>query len=150
MTARRAANAWTAKSNARSQVRRSAIAALNCLADEVGARKIRTKSNAVDVEKFVRILEKKCQNGDLSVRLRSAVERYVAHGGVFSVPLEPPQVDHADVDHEDCNDDANAEPYVQQHRILKAGYRLESKAFMATYNSATFHVLTWPTFCLVC
>ena len=139
------AKAWVQTSNARQRERRTALALLNELADDVGVRKIRAKSKAVAVEQFVRILEKRCHTDDRHERLRAAVELYTENGGVFSVPLEtaPDIPSYTDMQEDgECSDI----PHVQQHRVLQAGFRIKSKAFMLTFNSLTITMETWPAF----
>ena len=138
---------WVTASNDRNLRRRAAVALMNGLAREVGVRPIRVKSKNVGVERLVRLLEARCQCGDLPARLRAAAASYLAAGGVFSTPLMPSTVgpDDADGDGVDGHD-GDAPPHVQRHRLLEVGFQLNSKAFMLTYNSASFGEATWPAF----
>ena len=87
---------------------------------------------ATDVEDLVKILEKRAQTDADVASLRSAVETYVANGGVFSAPLLDP--------------DEVLPAKVGGHRILKPGFQLKSRAFMLTYNSFDFSPATWDSF----
>ena len=40
----------------------------------------------------------------------------------------------------------NVGSVVQRHRVLDAGFRLEWKAFMLTFNGLAFNEATWPEF----
>ncbi len=141
---------WNAFSNERSLARRSAVKLLNGLAAELGFRQVPLKSAAGRVEALVRLLEPRCQCGDYPARLATAVADYVGNGGVFSVPvLTAPTASPADAA-EDRTDvpggDAGGTFPVARHRVLDEGFRLESKAFMLTYNSRTFTTETSSLF----
>jgi hypothetical protein len=143
------AGQWDA-ANARAKARREAVSSLNRLAQDVGVKSIKVKADSAAVEKHVRLLDGRCQSGDLPARLRAAVEAYVSNGGRFSVPVSllPPD-DAADgSDAADCGDGGEDGPLscLSRHRVLDDGFRLESKAFMVTYNSRSFTLDTWPEF----
>lgn len=134
---------WNVASNERSKQRRASIGLMNDLAAEVGVNSISRKSSALGVEKLVRLLDPRCQDGDLPARLRAAVESYLDNGGKFLssiVPLAPAAAGtEGDVDPE-------APPVIERHRLLEAGFRLRSKAFMLTYNNKAFTQATWAAF----
>ena len=64
---------WDA-ANARGKARREAVWPLNSLAQDVGVEGIKVKADSSAVEKQVRLLDGRCQSGDLPARLRAAVE----------------------------------------------------------------------------
>jgi hypothetical protein len=135
-----------AASNARTLRRREAVSLLNGLAGEVGLKKIPVKTPANSVEALVRLLDPRCQAGGLPDRLRSAVSVYLDNGGAFSATVLPACARTAAADGANCDVDCDAPPPMARHRLLEAGFRLESKAFMLTFNSASFVLETWPVF----
>lgn len=118
------ATARRASANERRDARRVALRSLNTLATEVGARAISVKrAKPTQVEGLVRLLQRRVGLGEQHERLRAAVNSWVDNGGEFSVPVEPaPETpeEHAPI---------------ARHRPLLAGFRLESKAFMLTYQN---------------
>ena len=132
-----------AKSNARQAQRRAAVVLLNGLAAELGVRQISVKSARGPVEKLVRVLDARCRDGSLPARLRAAVTSYLNNSSTFSVSLLPAA---SGVDADACSADCDRPPPLQRHRLLDEGFRLESKAFMLTYNSRAFSPETWPMF----
>lgn len=82
----------------------------------------------------MRVLQRRMSTEDQAARLRATAEAWVCHGGRFSVPLENAP-------------DAEAPPAtIGQHRVLLRGFRLESKAFMLTFNSPAFVMDDWDAF----
>ena len=139
--------AWNDAANARSLARRGAVKLLNCLAQELGVQPVPVKSRAARVEALVRLLERRCQSDGYPRRLSAAASQYVDNGGVFSAPLlvaAPATVAAAEEGSGDADSEA-AQPLVK-HRVLDEGFRLQSKAFMLTYNSRSFSTTTWPVF----
>ena len=138
---------WNASSNARCRERRQAVTLLNGLATELGLRAIGAKAAAAQVEALVRLLDKRCQTDGRPERLREAVAKYLDNGGRFSVPLLPaPTATTASASTMPGDADGDAPPPLARHRLLDEGFRLESKAFMLTYNSRAFAQATWPLF----
>ena len=133
-------------SNARSLRRREAVSLLNGLAVEVGLKKVPVKALASRVEALVRLLDPRCQAGALPARLRSAVGVYLGNGGAFAAAVLPACARAAAAEDAHCDADGDAPPPMARHRLLEAGFRLESKAFMLTFNSGSFVRETWPVF----
>ena len=146
-------------SNARSLARRDSLKLLNALAEELGLRPVLVKSSAPKVEALVRRLEARCQSSAHLSRLSEAVALYAHNGGIFSVPLLA-SASAATAVAEDVLDDADGErappllddddgegaPPLARHRVLDEGFRLNSRAFMLTYNSRSFSAATWPVY----
>ena len=132
--AKAAAQAKQAAKNAKRSCRRTAVAALNSLAADVGAARVALapkQATADAVKRLVMRLQPRCHDGDLFGRLRAATQLYVDGGG--QLELEPaPDLDTAS--------------HVQRHRVLKPEFRLHSSAFMLTYNSPNLQVGDWPAF----
>ena len=114
-----------AVSNSRQAQRRSAVRQLNVLAGELGVRQVSVKGSSERVENLVCELDRVCPDAEVAARVREAAAMFVRNGGTLSVRLQQEQ------------EDANDMPLtlVQRHRVLEEGFRLESKAFMLTYNS---------------
>ena len=129
--------------NKRGLQRRAALRALNALVVEqelplphIDAKKPR----AADLAKVLRALSRRCVDDD-ALAFKAAVLRYVRNSGVlpdgFSV------ADDGDL----TADTADTEtPAVPKHRFLKFSFRLQSTAFMLTYNSSDFSAATWVAF----
>ena len=85
--AAKATAVWVAAGNKRGRQRRDAVLLLNGLAGEVGAKPVRLKAAAGVVEKLARLLDTRCQAGDLPDRLRAAVtlHRPVGSAGRSSI-----------------------------------------------------------------
>ena len=123
------------KANTRKRARQTALQDINTLAREVGARPVPVKSATCDeVEVLVRVLQRRFATAEQAPRLREPVQVWLSNGGRFSVPLEDAVAPDLDA------------PAVARHRLLLPGYRLQSKAFMLTYNSALFTKDDWAAF----
>ena len=100
--------------NSRRDLRRGACKSLNELAQKLHVSDFNLvdarNAAATDVEDLVKILEKRAQTDADVASLRSAVETYVANGGVFSAPLLDP--------------DEVLPAKVGGHRILRPGFQL--------------------------
>ena len=130
--AKAVAQAKLAAKNAKRSSRRTAVAALNTLAADVGAARaaLAPKDATSDAVKLLAMrLQPRCHDGDLFERLRAATQLYVDGGG--QLELEPAP-------------DLGTAPHVQRHRVLKPEFRLHSSAFMLTYNSPSLKVGDWP------
>ena len=145
--------------------RRAAIKVLNELAADLdlGVEPLRQKETSpLAITKRVRLLEPRCQAGELPGRLRRAVEQFVNNGGRLgrAVLPAPEMVEQALA----VSGDANSEPLstivdegdaevaaapspIGLHRVLDTSFLLQSKAFMLTYNSRKFTPATWTVFC---
>ena len=130
-----------AQSNARQAQRRAAVALLSGLAVEVGISPIRAKSGNDAVETLVRALERKCQTANLSGRLHTAASQFCGNGGIFTVPLLPVSIGVGGDER-----DTEVAPSIQRHRVLDEGFRIQSKAFMLTYNCRAFTPAVWTAF----
>ena len=81
--------ARTLSHNQRRDRRRAAVRVLNTYAEEAGARPIAAKSaTGEEVERLVRVLQRRMTTDDQAARLRATAETWLRHGGRFSVPLE--------------------------------------------------------------
>ena len=124
-----------ASHNQRRDRRRAAVRELNAFATGVGHRPICAKTaTAADVERLVRVLQRRMPTDDQVAQLRAVAEDWQRHGGRFSVPLE------------DAPDATALAAPISQHRVLLRGFRLESKAFMLTFNSPAFVLNDWEAF----
>ncbi len=125
----------TESHNARRASRERAMKTLNTLASELAvpvSPLLLRSATGDEVEKRVRLLEARLSNPDQLQRLRSAAKLYVDSGGSFSAPVVP--------------EDHNTPSPVGRHRVLQPNYKLKSKAFMATYNSAQIAPSCWQRF----
>ena len=126
------------RSNNRQAQRRAAVRLLNELATEVGVPKVSVKAGSENVLTMVRALDRRCSDSDRSERLRAVLESYVQNGGQLPVKLRPQP---------EAGDNAQPAPVLlQRHRVLDEGFRLQSKAFMLTFNSKEFTAGTWQPF----
>ena len=114
-------------------LRRTALAALNTLAEEVGAARAQVDpktASAEDVEFAIRVLDARCAEAPLSTRLRAAVEQWTANGGRLQAQLTPPP-------------DLDTPAVLGRHKVLAPEFSLQSRAFMLTYNSRTIRPEMW-------
>ena len=101
------------------------------------AKSIPVKAGTEQVVALVRELDRQCLDADSSARLRAAVTLYTQNGGVLPVRLTPEPVgEGAPV----------SQVQLQRHRVLDEGFRLQSRAFMLTFNSKAFTAGTWERF----
>ena len=101
------------------------------------AKSILVKAGTEQVVALVRELDRQCLDADSSARLRAAVTLYTQNGGVLPVRLTPEPVgEGAPV----------SQVQLQRHRVLDEGFRLQSRAFMLTFNSKAFTAGTWERF----
>ena len=106
------------KANIRKRARQTALQDINVLAREVGARPVLVKCATRDeVESLVRVLQRRFQTAEQAPRLREPVQRWLDHGGQFSVPMEEAAAPDLDP------------PAVARHRLLLPGYRLQSNTY---------------------
>ena len=125
-----------AVSNARKAQRKAAVHELNVMAAEVGLRSASVKRlRAAEVEQLARALQRRMRRAVEAARLRRTLAAWVANGGTLSVPV---------LDAEDPETQPRSP--LDGHRVLGRGFRLESKAFMLTYNSGHFTPGAWPDF----
>ena len=121
--------------NTRRGSRECAMKTLNTLASELSvpaAPLLLRSATSGQVEKRVRLLEARLGSPEQLKQLRSAAKLYVDSGGSFSAPVLP--------------EDHNTPSPVGRHRVLQPNYKLKSKAFMATYNSAQIGPSCWQRF----
>ena len=127
-----------ARANDRQKLRRQALTTLNALAHEIGfagAPLVLQRDDSGNVERRVRLLQRRCPDAAFRARLHDAAKMYADNGGSFSVAL---------VDDEGSG--LMEAPFVAKHKVLEANFRLHSAAFMLTYHSRTFTEGTWPDF----
>ena len=118
--------------------RRETIRELNTLAVTVGAKELRVKDTPWQkVERLLGMLDGRCQETGQRALLRSLAEQWVACGGNLSHGLRSADGTPAD---------DTAPVALAHHRIIEKGFRIQTHAFMVTYNSATFTVGTWETY----
>ena len=113
-----------ASSNVRRGRRREAVRALNELCSEVGLGHAVVDAKAAEaatVKGLVRLLERRDLSGGRLDRLRTAAKAFLDNGGVFAAEVATA---------------ASTAPFVLRHKVLAPGFKLKSKAFMATYNGA--------------
>ena len=133
------------------QRRRAAIAMLNALATEVelGVAPLTVKeTRPAVVTRLIRQLESRCQADGLPQRLRAVVEQWKNNGGGLTRDvLAPPEGDDGNATAEETGD-AEVEKVgaLPMHRVLDPSFRLQSKAFMMTFNDSEFTANTWAAF----
>ena len=125
------------RSNERQTQRRNAVGVLNSLAGELNVQKVPVKSGAERVQTLIRELDRRCADSDTSARLRAVLDVYHQNGGALPAKLR--QVPAPD-------STPPSQVQLQRHRVLDEGFRLQSKAFMLTYNCKEFSTDTWQRF----
>ena len=126
--------------------RRRALICLNELAGEMelGTEPLRVKERRASVvTRRIRLLEPRCQEGELPQRLRTATELWVSNGGKLMQGVLPPP---APADHAPLDESGEAAAPLPQHKVLDSAFRLKSHGFMVTYNCEDFSQETWPAF----
>ena len=121
-------------SNERLSTRREAVRTLNAMVRELELPDTallprRTFDNEA-VEKLVKTLERRCTSDAQTDRVRAVAQKWQRNGGRFSAEVV-----------EVCDT-----PILPKHRILKPYFRLQSKAFMLTFNGRSITPETWPSF----
>ena len=91
-------------------------------------------------ERVLRALARRCQEPLAQERLRAALLQWTSNGG--KLPECMSLVDSGVT----LNDDETDQPYVPNHRVLLVSFRLQSSAFMLTYNSRNIVGSTWQSF----
>ena len=116
--------------------RRSAVSTLNALAKELqlGVEPLRVKERMASViTRRVRLLEPRCQDGNLPQRLRAAVEQWSNNGGKLTREVLPPANNPASLPTGDApeldSDYDEAVATLPLHKVLDPSFRLQSKAF---------------------
>ena len=141
------APAWSVESNKRSLRRRHVVRDLNVLAAEASLSTIPVKSEPKRVERLIKAVQRRCSNDDMLRRLHVAVTAWVENGGALQGVVVPPPQQRDDDDRDDAMiGDDGPDAFLSRHKILLADFRLKSKAFMLTYNSADFTKDTWLAF----
>ena len=131
-------------SNQRSQERRKNVSTLNALAKTYSLRvKISNIGNAKpkSVERLIKTLQLHCWVDSEREEIRAAAEMYVKNGGKIDGNILPQDSAPASQPASGCSPVA-----VPRHKILVTGYRLQSHAFMPTYNNRDFRADAWPRF----
>ena len=150
----KAAPAWSAQGNKRKREREAAVKALNVLAKEVGAQILPTKTVGPKVQKLIKKLEARVVDDVQAGRLHSAATQWQVNGGRLDAhlaPLPPPSAPAAaaqvalDPQRQEVRE-ALLPAVIPRHKILIAGYKVHSKAFMLTYSSRAFTPEDWPRF----
>ena len=135
--------------NVRLEARRTALRDLNALLDDLPVPCAKVDVKRVDVacfERLLRILNHRCVEDAARARLRAAVRKYVDNGGNL-----PDGLRLRDGEVEDTQGSAAAPvtpetPLLAKHTVLQGDFRLQSRAFMLTFNSRLFTPGTWPPF----
>ena len=144
-------------SNSKKTQRRLAVKVFNELADELSLGGERLDPKALDkaqLEKQLRLLNRRCTTDPLHARFDQAVRQFVGNAGSLpeGVTLANGQEEGAQAATLLFDDDGQSLPrsaeerLVPRHKVLKAGFRLHSKAFMLTHNSRSFTRETWSTY----
>ena len=123
--------------NRRKLLRRSALKTIAQISRNVDGPLLSSRSgSAKQVDAAIRFIETHCGTPEVS-HARNALRQWEGNGGQLETPL-------AD---DTMGSDAELAPCViGRHKILERNFRLESKAFMCTYNSRTFDRSTWTAF----
>ena len=137
-----ASPAWVGASNDRRRARWQAVNTMNDLAREAGAQPIPVKSTWRKVQKLIKTLEGRRLHGAATESLRACVQAWEDNGGrlqgvVVPAPVAPPTTD---------DDDIEEAAVVPQHKVLLPFFKVESHAFMGTYNSHQISEAMWPAF----
>ena len=132
---------------ARLKSRRLAVGEFNALLAELSLPLQALRPKALDVTLFakvLRILSKRCRGDDLSRRFAAALQRFTDNGGALPDGMEfCPDSTVLDVSSVGLPDEPSAVP---RHKFLHTPFRLESKAFMLTFHSASFDKSSWEPF----
>jgi hypothetical protein len=109
---------------------------LASLSAEVGGPPIKNRKRVKKgaFEPLVRKLDPLCRTPELAGRLRAAVAGWVDNGGVLEAEVQAAPAEEAE------------RPQVTQHKLLAPAYRLNSDAFMTTYNARKWTRQTWDAF----
>ena len=147
-----AEEARVVRANARKKCRRNTLNKLNVLGEEAGVQAISfDAASDKKVSSFIRQLGRRCGSdcGKLR-RVRALLLEWQANGGALigTVLPELPGAPEDEPDHDGHEDGVVSlePPVVDRHALLTAGYRLQTKAFMLTYNSKDFNLNTWTRF----
>jgi hypothetical protein len=117
---------------------------LNTLATKYGLSTIPVKTIGRPCQKLIQRLQTRCSDGATTALLRDAARRWQANGGFLDAVIIDPEPLAGGSDFE-CEEEGA--PFVlPRHKVLQASFRLESKAFMLTYNSKSFDLQTWKAF----
>lgn len=131
--------------NLRARRRRVAVHGINALVRDLGLplRALRPKApKPAAFERVLRVLVRRCTTDAMSARLQSAVREWAQNGGNLPGGIALTEESGA-VPAEGAEGEA---AFVPRHKILRMDYRLESSAFMMTYNSTTFQPGVWREF----
>ena len=127
---------WVQHSNERKRAREEAVKSLNDMAVDFGLQKVPVKSTWLRVQQLIRKVQACGLDSSAAARLHGAAEQWIVNGGRLQGTLVPlPLVNAAQT--------AAEPPAVPRHRVLEASFRIQSHAFMLTYNSAAFTPETW-------
>ena len=149
--------------------RRAALRSLNALATDLGLSTLPVKTVGAKVDRFLKRLQARCTTSDSAERLRAAALQWQGNGGFVRGTVAPaaaaggPPAAAGDGDGADrvavapraaegaAAQDADAEAdettaTLPRHKVIVSTYRLESRAFMATYNSRSFTAEDWLCF----
>ena len=133
--------------------RRGAIKTLNVLAEKYGVKTIKNiaKAAAKDVQRLLKALQRRRLPLEDANQLRETARTWSDNGGELDGQVVPPQV--APVEHDEpAVGEATAAPLgnpaalLQKHKVLVSGYRLQSRAFMLTYNGDAICPDAWEEF----
>ena len=134
--------AWVATSNKRRRARETAVKTMNDLALGAGAATIPVKSRWRKVEKFIKNLQNRKLDDAATDSLRDAVQSWSDNGGHLQGVVVPAPI----VQSGSCGDASDDVAFVPKHKVLLPVFKLESHAFMGTYNAGHFTEGTWPAF----
>ena len=142
-------------SNLKRAQRRKAVKVFNDLADELSLGGDRLYPKEVDksqLETQLRLLNRRCTANPLHARFDQAVRQFVDNAGTLPEGVTLANSQGTPAATLLFDDDGQALPgsaeqtMVPRHKVLKAGFRLRSKAFMLTHNSRSFTRATWNAY----
>ena len=118
-------------------MREGAIQKLNGIAAQVGLDKLPVKTASKAVQRLIKKVQARTTDAPTTARLFDTAKEWVDNGGHLDGTLAPPPPQGSKAP---PGDDATLVP---KHRVLLPNFRLQSRAFMVTYNSKKFTKETW-------
>ena len=118
-------------------MREGAIQKLNGIAAQVGLDKLPVKTAWKAVQRLIKKVQARTTDAPTTARLFDTAKEWVDNWGHLDGTLAPPPPQGSKAP---PGDDATLVP---KHRVLLPNFRLQSRAFMVTYNSKQFTKETW-------
>ena len=129
--------------NARGGARRTALRQLNAVVEACDAEALRVNPKAPEaggLQKLFRFLARRELDQPLAAQCRRAVLAFTENGGLLPEGISLREAGSGLATPEEGT------PLAPGHKVLKCSFRLHSRAFMVTYNSAAFTLATWAAF----